>query len=77
MQFSTVVLPHIIKFVSSTNPKAIVSWLLLNVSKSLNMKNKNRIGNKGDPYGIPVSVNIGSLLYPLNIILVVRPVKNT
>ena len=45
VQFSAAVLPHVIRFVSSTNPKAIVSWLLLNVSKSSDMKNKNRIAH--------------------------------
>ena len=39
------------------------------------MKNKNRIGDRGDPCGMPVGVGIRSLSYPSNTILVVRPVK--
>jgi len=50
--------------------------LLLNVLKSSDIKNKNRIGDKGDPYGIPVSIGIGLLSYPLNTILVVCFVRN-
>jgi len=49
--------------------------LLLNVFRNLDIKNKNRISNRGDPYGIPVGVGIGLLLYPLNIILVVHFIK--
>ena len=75
MQFSAVMLPYIIRFVLSTNLYAIVSWLLLSVLRSLDIKNKNRIGNRGDFCGIPVGVGIGSLLYPLNTILVMRPIK--
>jgi len=75
VQFFAIVLPHIIRFVLSTNFKAIVFWLLLNISKSLDMKNRNKIGDRGDLCGILVGVNIGLLLYPLNIILVVRFVK--
>jgi len=61
MQFFTVVLPHIIRFILSINPNTIVFWLPSNVFKNSNIKNRNRIGNRGDPYKIPVSVNIGSL----------------
>ena len=55
-------LPYIIRFVLSTNPNAIVFWLPLNVFKNLDIKNKNRIGNRGNHYRIPEGVNIGSLL---------------
>ena len=75
IQFFTTVLPYIIKFVLSINPKAIVSWLLLNILKSSNMKNKNRINDRGDFCGIPVGVGIRLLLYSLNIILVMCFVK--
>ena len=34
VQFSAAVFPHEIRFVSSTNPGAIVSWLSSNVSSS-------------------------------------------
>ena len=53
--------PYVIRFVLFTNPKAIVSWLLLNVSRSSDIKNRNRIGESGDPCGIPVGVGIISL----------------
>ena len=62
MQFSTAVSPYIIRFVSSINPKATISWLLSNISSSLDIKNRNRIGKRGDPYRIPVSISIFSLL---------------
>ena len=75
VQFSTAIFPYIIRFVSSINPKATVSQLLLNVSSNSHIKNKNRISNRGNPYRIPMGVSIVSLLQPLNIILVVRPVK--
>jgi len=39
------------------------------------MKNKNKIGDRGDFCGIPVGIGIGSFSYPLNIILVVRSIK--
>jgi len=48
----------------------------LNVLRSSDIKNKNRIGDRGDLYGILVGVGIGLLLYPLNTILVVCPIKN-
>jgi hypothetical protein len=61
VQFSATVSPHVIRFVSSTNPRATVSWLLSNVSSSSDIKKRNRIGERGDPYGIPVGVGIVSL----------------
>jgi hypothetical protein len=74
-QFSAAVSPHVIRFVSSTNPRATVSWLPSNVSRSSDMKNKNNIGERGDRCGIPVGVGIVSLSYPSNTILVERPVR--
>ena len=62
MQFSAAIFPHIIRFVLSINPKATISWLLLNVSSSLEIKNRNRIGKRGDPYRIPIGISIISLL---------------
>jgi len=75
VQFSTAVLPYIIRFILSTNPKAIISWLPLNVLKSSDIKNKNRIDNRGDLCGMLVGIGIKLLSYPLNTILVVHPVK--
>ena len=48
---------------------------MLNVSSSSDTKNRNRIGDRGDPYRIPKVVGIVSLLYPLNTILVLCPVR--
>ena len=39
-----------------------VFWFLLNVSRSLDIKNKNKINKSGDPYRIPIGVSIISLL---------------
>ena len=75
MQFSAAVFPHVIRFVSSTNPRAIVSWLLSNVFSSLNMKKRNKIGDRGNPYKIPIGVSISLLSYPLIIIFVEYPVR--
>jgi len=61
VQFSAAVSPYIIRFISSTNPKATISWLLLNVSSSLDIKKRNRISKRGDPYRIPIGVSIISL----------------
>jgi hypothetical protein len=54
--------PYIIRFVLFINSSVTIFWLLLNVSSSLNIKNRNRIGERGNPYGIPVGVSIFSLL---------------
>jgi hypothetical protein len=51
-------------FVSSTNLLTIV-LLILSYIRSSFIKNRNRIGNKGDPYRIPIearnSVNVNLL----------------
>ena len=39
------------------------------------MKKRNKIGDRGNPYKIPIGVNINSLLYPLIIIFVECPVR--
>ena len=62
MQFSATVSPYIIRFISSINPRATISWLLLNVSSSLDIKKRNRISKRGNPYRIPVGISIVSLL---------------
>ena len=62
MQFSTAIFPYIIRFVLSINPKVTVFWLLLNISRSSDIKNKNKISESGDPYKIPIGVGIISLL---------------
>ena len=75
VQFSTAVFPHVIRFVSSTNLRAIISLLLSNISSSLDIKKRNRISERGDPYGMPVGISINSLLYPSIIIFIVRPIR--
>jgi hypothetical protein len=60
----------------STKPNAYVSpsarW---NFSSSSDMKNRNRIGDIGDPCGIPVCVGIQSVVYPGVAIRVRLPVR--
>ena len=53
---------YVIRFVSFTNFKAIIFWSQLDVSSSLNIKNRHKIGERGNPYRMPVSVNIFLLL---------------
>ena len=62
MQFSAVIFPYIIRFVLFINPRTIISWLLLNVSRSSDIKNRNKISKSGDPYRILIGVKIVSLL---------------
>ena len=62
MQFSAIISPYIIRFVLFINPKATVSWLLLNVSSSSDIKKRNKIDKRGDPFRIPVGVSIFLLL---------------
>ena len=54
--------PYIIRFVSFINPKVTVFWFLLNVSRSSDIKNRNKISENGDPYRILIDINIVSLL---------------
>ena len=75
VQFSTTVFPYIIRFILSTNPRANVSQLLLNISSSLDIKKRNRISNRGNPYRIPIGISINSLLYPLIIIFIERSIR--
>ena len=62
MRFFTAVFPYIIRFVLFINPKVTVFWLLLNISRSLDIKNRNKINESGDPCGIPIGVKIVLLL---------------
>ena len=75
MQFSATVFPYIIRFILLINLRAIVSLLLLNVSSSLDIKKRNRISKRGNPYRIPMGVSINSLSYPSIIIFIVRPIR--
>ena len=75
VQFSAAVFPYIIRFILSINPRATISQLLLNISSSLDIKNRNRISNRGNPYRIPIGISIILLLQPLNTILVLRPIR--
>ena len=62
MLFSAAISPYIIKFVLFINPKVTVFWLLLNVSRNLDIKNRNKINKRGNLYKIPIGVNIVLLL---------------
>ena len=64
LQFSAAVGPYVIRFVSSTNP---IPWVVPSskVSSKLLTRKSNRIGERGDPCGIPVATVIGGLWYPL------------
>ena len=53
---------YVIRFVSFINFKAIIFWSLLNVSSSLNIKNRNKISEREDPYRMPIGVSIFLLL---------------
>jgi len=69
------VFPYIIRFILLINLRAIISWLLLNISSSSDIKKRNRISKRGDPYRIPIGISINLLLYPLIIIFIVRPIR--
>ena len=66
-------------FFSSLYHNVVIQSTLLqhcnNVSSSLDMKKRNRISNRGNPYRIPIGVNISLLLYPLIIIFVEYSVR--
>ena len=56
-QLSQVVSLYVIRLVLSTNPNPSVLLLTYqNSTSSLDIKNKNRIGNSGDPWGMLVWV---------------------
>jgi hypothetical protein len=54
--------------VSSINPRPTVPLkLLANISRSSLAKSRKRIGDRGEPWGMPVCVVIVSLVKPLNV----------
>ncbi len=54
LQFSWAESPHVIMFVLSMNLKpSFFSLMLCMPSRSSDMKKRNRIGEMGDPWGIP------------------------
>src|SRR5215469_8209195 len=72
-QFSWAEFPQVIRFVSSTNPNpSLLSSTSCMPSRSSDMKNRKRIGDMGDPWGMPVFIWIQSLSYPSNATLVRR-----
>ena len=72
---SAVVFPYVIREVSSTNPVARV-LPRLRVSSRSALKNRNRIGESVEPYGIPEFTRIRLDYYSLNLITIVRPSRN-
>jgi hypothetical protein len=64
LQFFAAVGPYVIRFVSLTNP---IPWVApsLKVSSRLLIKKRKSIGERGDPYRIPVVTIMGGLWYPL------------
>ena len=56
------------------NPSILLLGLW-NFFRSSNIKKRNRISNRGDPWGIPISVQIQLLLYPINLIWVLCTIK--
>ena len=60
LQFFTAVGLYIIRFVSLTNPIPWVAPSLKVLSRLLTKKRKS-IGERGDPYGIPVATAMGGL----------------
>jgi len=64
LQFSAAIGLYIIRFISSTKP---IPWVApsLKVLSRLLIKKRKSIGDRGNPYGIPVITVIGGLWYPL------------
>ena len=62
LQFSSVDLDHVRMFVSSTKPPA-EDLGVCRIGSRVPTKNKNRIGDSVEPWGIPVSVGICPPLY--------------
>ena len=48
----------LIRFVLSINPRATVSWLLLNVSSNSDIMNRNKIDERGDRCRMPIGIGI-------------------
>ena len=75
-RLTSYIAPHTTSFVNHTQylvPRRHVLWQ--NVSSSLDIKKRNKISNRGNPYKIPIGVSIGLLSYPLIIIFVEYPIK--
>ena len=71
LQLRSVDRPYVRIFMSSTNPTAdIRSVSLFTVSRRSAIKKRNRIGEIGDPWGIPVVTRNGSDS-PSNVLIVV------
>ena len=64
LQFSIAIRPYIIRFISLIKPIPQVTPSL-KVSSRLLIKNRKRIGKRGNPYSIPVTTIIGGLQYLL------------
>jgi hypothetical protein len=56
-QFSSVVFPKVRMLVSSTNPSAVVGPSS-SVGRSVEANRRKRIGNRVEPWGIPVSCGL-------------------
>ena len=56
--------PYVIRFVLLTKPIPQVAPSLKELSRLL-IKKRKSIGERGDPYGIPIATIIGGLQYPL------------
>ena len=56
--------PYIIRFILLTKP---IPWVApsLKVLSKLLIKKRKSIGERGDPYSIPITTIIGGLWYPL------------
>src|SRR5215469_6498746 len=65
------------RFVSSTKPRLtpLLSPLFVASRRGL-INRRNSIGERGDPWGIPVSVGNGWLVWPSNSREVVLPLRN-
>jgi len=75
-QFFVAESPQIIRFVLSTKPNPNVPLSgLWNFSKSSDIKKRNRIGDKGDFWGMPVCVWIQLLSYFVNLMRVLCAVR--
>src|SRR5947207_3462634 len=69
--------PQVIRLVSSTKPIPIFAPpIAFTLSRSGAMKRRNRIGERGEPCGMPVSTCIRSVLFPSKAIDVVLSLRN-
>ena len=76
LQFFLIFFPYINRLTSSTNPVDIIfcagDWY---ASSKLTLKNRNRIGDKTDPWGMPHRTFFACDFYSLNLIVVIRSDK--